>query len=301
MQNKIVVMGGSFNPPTLAHFGLMLEAVKQLDAKKGIFVPSNHDYVYTKMRRQNRKKEVFSEEERQRMLHIMCGSREFLERFRILVVEREDFQPETMIQEHPFLKKYPEAFSFIKPPKEIEGISSSKVRDLLRAGDETAAKMLHPDVWQMAVDKGWLKKDIDRFRGDFDFLSNFYEAPVTYDGLSYGSSEAAFQAQKCASEEEKQTFCQMRPSRAKQAGRKVTLREDWEAIKLERMEGIVRAKFMQNPPLAAKLLATKDRKIEERNTWHDVFWGVDAATGKGGNHLGKILMKIRDELKNQEK
>ena len=38
---------------------------------------------------------------------------------------------------------------------------------------------------------------IDSFKDEYFFLSNFYEAPVEYDGLKYGSSEAAFQAQKC--------------------------------------------------------------------------------------------------------
>ena len=38
---------------------------------------------------------------------------------------------------------------------------------------------------------------IDHFRGEYAFLSNFWEVPVTYKGLTYGSNEAAFQAQKC--------------------------------------------------------------------------------------------------------
>ena len=45
---------------------------------------------------------------------------------------------------------------------------------------------------------------IDHFRGEYAFLSNFWEVPVTYMGLTYGSNEAAFQAQKCMTEEEKQ-------------------------------------------------------------------------------------------------
>ena len=49
---RVVVMGGSFNPPTLAHLRLMRAAVDALGAEKGIFVPSNHAYVERKMRRQ---------------------------------------------------------------------------------------------------------------------------------------------------------------------------------------------------------------------------------------------------------
>ncbi len=79
--------------------------------------------------------------------------------------------------------------------------------------------------------------------------------------------------------------------------RKVLLRSDWEQVKVQLMEEIVRAKFTQNADLAQMLLATGNRLIQEGNTWHDVFWGVDQKTEKGENHLGKILMKIREELR----
>jgi len=63
------------------------------------------------------------------------------------------------------------------------------------------------------------------------------------------------------------------------------------------MEKLVRIKF-QNPEMREKLLATGDVEIEEGNTWGDTFWGVDLETGEGENRMGKILMKIRSELKN---
>ena len=62
------------------------------------------------------------------------------------------------------------------------------------------------------------------------------------------------------------------------------------------MEEIVRAKFTQNHALRQQLLDTGDRELREGNSWHDIFWGVDLRTGKGENHLGKILMKVRSEL-----
>jgi len=37
---------------------------------------------------------------------------------------------------------------------------------------------------------------IDSFRGKYFFLSNFFIAPVMYEGLTYQTNEAAFQAQK---------------------------------------------------------------------------------------------------------
>ena len=159
--------------------------------------------------------------------------------------------------------------------------------------------MKAPPRWciRLLLDEGWLKKDITSFRGRYDFLSNFYEAPITYDGLVFGSGEAAFQAQKCAVPEERLQFQTLRPAESKRTGRNVQLRPDWEQVKVRLMEGIVRAKFTQNTDLTALLLATGDRLIQEGNTWHDVFWGVDARTGKGETHLGKILMKVREELR----
>ena len=138
---------------------------------------------------------------------------------------------------------------------------------------------------------------IDSFREEYFFLSNFYEAPVTYGGRTYLCNEAAFQAQKCMTEEEKEPFTAMRPSDSKRAGRRVKLRPDWEQVKVGIMEEIVRAKFTQNDDLKAKLLATGDAALEEGNTWNDTFWGVHLKNGKGQNHLGKILMKVREELK----
>lgn len=137
---------------------------------------------------------------------------------------------------------------------------------------------------------------IDHFRGEYAFLSNFWEAFVTYQGLTYGNNEAAFQAQKCMTEAAKKDFTTLSPGAAKRMGRRVQLRPDWEAVKVPIMEEIVRAKFSQHEDLKALLLATGDALIEEGNTWHDTFWGVDAKSGRGQNHLGKILMKIREEL-----
>lgn len=138
--------------------------------------------------------------------------------------------------------------------------------------------------------------DINQFKGNYHFLSNFFEIPVEYDGLIYQNNESAFQAQKCLTEEEKLQFCECKPGRAKHLGRRVKLRPDWEEVKVGIMEEIVRAKFTQNPHLGARLIATGSANLTEGNTWNDTFWGVNLNSGKGENHLGRILMKVRDEL-----
>lgn len=135
---------------------------------------------------------------------------------------------------------------------------------------------------------------IDSFRNEYFFLSNFYEVPVTYEGLTYQNNEAAFQAQKCADPKECEVFTRMNPSEAKRAGRRVQLRKDWEDIKISVMADIVMAKFRQNSELAEKLLATGDSYLEEGNDWGDRIWGT--VNGQGANCLGRILMNTRENL-----
>ena len=143
-----------------------------------------------------------------------------------------------------------------------------------------------------------MEQAIKQFCGDFFFLSNFYECPVTYEQLTYTNNEAALQAQKCTSDAEKIQFTKLNPTEAKKLGRKVNLRKDWEAVKVKIMEEIVRAKFRQNTELADKLLATGDAYLEEGNTWGDRIWGT--VNGSGANRLGIILMQIRAEIKSGE-
>ncbi|MDO4334195.1 MAG: nicotinate (nicotinamide) nucleotide adenylyltransferase [Eubacteriales bacterium] len=352
-KRKIVVMGGSFNPPTVAHERIMMAAVNALNADGGIFVPSSDAYVTRKMKRQRRENEVLSEGQRAQMLRAMCARDERLsvdecefqddgrghtfetlqklqeknpdatlyfliggdklniitrwgnqdalfEQFRFAVMKRDGTEPEQQIQQNPCLEKNRHIFYMIPEPDGIEGISSTALRDKMRLGDASAAELVNEEVWNMLVEAGWLKTEICSFREEYAFLSNFYGAPIEYRGIYYLNNEAAFQAQKCMTEEEKWQFAQLPAGKAKRRGRQVQLRKDWEEVKVSFMEEIVRAKFSQHPELAERLLATGDRKLVEGNTWNDTFWGVDVRTGKGQNHLGEILMKIRDELKAKE-
>ena len=137
-----------------------------------------------------------------------------------------------------------------------------------------------------------MRSEITQFRGEYFFLSNFYPAPVTYNGLSFLNSEAAFQSAKCP--ELKEKFCNLNPSEAKKLGRQVNLREDWDDVKDEVMYDVCMAKFSQNPDLAFRLVSTGDSYLIEGNTWGDKIWGE--CDGVGENRLGKILMRIRSQL-----
>ena len=143
---------------------------------------------------------------------------------------------------------------------------------------------------------------INEFRGKYEFLSNFYNSPVLYNGLLFTNSEAAFHAQKTLDVNDRRRFTEYNAGKSKREGRKLNLRADWEDVKDNIMYEICKAKFSQNEDLKKKLLATKDEYLEEGTTgWHDNYWGnceCDKCKNiKGKNTLGKILMRVRDEFR----
>jgi ribA/ribD-fused uncharacterized protein len=143
------------------------------------------------------------------------------------------------------------------------------------------------------------------FVGDFAFLANSYvvEGGIEYEGVTYPSVESAFQAAKTLDPEERKLFETASTTQARRLGQKVTMRDRWDYYRVNVMQGLVRAKF-ENPELREKLLATGDEPLEEINKTHDNYWGAcqcARCNGKLGlNWLGRILMTVRRELREQE-
>lgn len=135
------------------------------------------------------------------------------------------------------------------------------------------------------------------FTGEYRFLSNFYVCEFVWAGRTWKSSEHAYQAAKSPLAVEQELIASLpTPSATKRAGKLITLRADWDEIKVEVMRSIVREKFNQHEDLKARLVATGTAVIEEGNTWRDTFWGVcPPGSGRGRNELGKILMELRTE------
>lgn len=138
-------------------------------------------------------------------------------------------------------------------------------------------------------------KPILEFQGEYRWLNNFWPALVTYDGEMYLTVEHAYQAAKTTDKATRKLIANsINPSTAKHMARNLELRPNWNMMKLSIMTKLTTQKFM-HPYLRDKLLATGDAEIIEGNTWNDTFWGV--CRGKGHNHLGKIIIQIREELR----
>ena len=139
---------------------------------------------------------------------------------------------------------------------------------------------------------------IREFQGEYRWLSNFAPVKIILEGREYPSVEHAYMSAKSEKEQWK-IFCADQNNSAGQIKRKsknLVLVENWELIKVETMKTCLSQKFEKNP-YKARLLKTGEEDIQEGNNWGDTFWGVCLKTNKGKNTLGKLIMSIRDNLK----
>ena len=77
------------------------------------------------------------------------------------------------------------------------------------------------------------------------------------------------------------------------------IRSDWHFVKKHFMKKALLNKFLQNESFKSKLLETGEKKLVE-HTFNDSYWG-DGGDGTGENHLGRLLMEVRDTLKYEQK
>jgi len=139
---------------------------------------------------------------------------------------------------------------------------------------------------------------ITEFQGKYRWLSNFWMSPMIIDGKTFVSNEQWYVYNKTTDEKARKHIMRLSKSRdIKRMGRTVKLRDDWDSIKVNAMWLGLYAKFTQNKELKEKLIATGDQQLIEGNRWGDTFWGIDLRTNEGENCLGKLLMKLRSELK----
>lgn len=132
------------------------------------------------------------------------------------------------------------------------------------------------------------------FRGYYFFLSNFYRKSFLWNYRRWKTAEHAFQAAKALSDEDRELIRKSKhPMEARRLGQRVHIRPDWDLVKLNVLKSILEAKF-SDPNLKRRLLKTGDKYIGEEN-FSDSYYGL--VDGQGKNHLGKILMQLRDEFR----
>jgi len=156
---------------------------------------------------------------------------------------------------------------------------------------------------------------INSFTDRWAFLSNFYPCKITYQGITYPSTEHYYVAMKVNTDQlingRMYPVADVRemiskistPGQVKRFGRSLTLRKDWDEVRLKVMEWCLREKFLKNEELKEMMIQTGDEELVESNYWHDNVWGIctcEKCGNKGENHLGKLLMKIRSEIKGEE-
>lgn len=149
-----------------------------------------------------------------------------------------------------------------------------------------------------------LNKETDKaiyfFTPAFHVFDSFSAHSINLWGLKFSTAEHAFQWKKfsiSAPEIAKEIIEAGSPEVAKNISliHKDKMPDNWHEIKASVMEEIFRAKASQHEDVKERLKKTGKRQIIE-NSPVDNFWGL-GPKGDGQNMVGKIWMKIRDELK----
>jgi ribA/ribD-fused uncharacterized protein len=149
-------------------------------------------------------------------------------------------------------------------------------------------------------------------KGEYRSFSNQAAYPIQISDIRYPSVEHYFQAMKAKEFGDEASYKKMldTPSgkAVKALGKKVInfQKEIWDDKRLEIMMRGVKAKFVQHPELQKQLLATGEREIGYADA-RDSFWGIgtsenteksaDPSKWKGQNRLGKIILALRQELR----
>ena len=153
----------------------------------------------------------------------------------------------------------------------------------------------------------WLSEKMNEIIGfyprEFYPLDNFSSFKVEWNGYLYSSLEEAYQAASFMGSDE-ELVEKIKHSHSADEAQRIAYanrdkqRSDWNEVKLEIMEELLRLKIEQNPYVKQKLLQTEDYLIVEDSP-KDSFWGW-GPNRDGENNLGKLWMKLREEIKKKE-
>lgn len=318
---RLVVMGGSFNPPTVAHYRLMKAAIDVLGAEHGLFVPVSDAYLRRKMRHSH-PPVVLSPELRVKMLRVMCDEDASLD---VCDIEIGTVEPRTFPTLLALRDEYPDHEIYFLMGADKLGLLANMAErrdffDSFRAilysrGEEALEQeLMGNELLALNRDRivilpqpegtDGVSSSVIRERmlagescegllmpGVWELFSHFTAADFP-DVVNRFKGEYDFLGNRypCGFVWQRVKYGSVDAAfRALSAG----CRSQDEM--LEFMESLVQAKFYGNPNLMRRLLDTGNRTLINGNQKKELFWGVDLYSWLGENRLGKIIMEIRDK------
>ena len=128
------------------------------------------------------------------------------------------------------------------------------------------------------------------------YLSPFSAHEVMIDGVTYKTAEHAYQALRMMPEVREEVMSATSPMEAWRRAQelKENRKLDPDHNKYSLMEKIFRAKLEQHGDIKDILLESKGRELLKVYDT-DYYWGT-GADGSGENQMGKLWMKLREEL-----
>jgi ribA/ribD-fused uncharacterized protein len=147
------------------------------------------------------------------------------------------------------------------------------------------------------------RKTREAFGGLSNMASGF---PINICGVRIATSEALYQACRFPHLPDVQRLIldQVSPMTAKMRSKpyRRESRPDWDSVRIPIMKWCLRIKLAQNwPKFGDLLLETGDRPIVEDSSKDD-FWGAmrdEQGVLRGQNVLGRLLMELREKLRNE--
>lgn len=315
---RIVVMGGSFNPPTLAHYKLMKTALDAVDADLGFFVPVSDAYLKRKMARSGFFM-VLSPEVRIKMLETMCtdGRMKVWEREIGTVMARtvdtlleiQDDYPDAEVyfimgdDKLSLLVHMAEKSALLDRFKVVlysREYSSDELREILESNEitdgyeERIVVIPQPDGIDMISSSLIRERVLAGESCEGLLYSGVWELLNEYGPSDFPKVILRFKGDNSFLSNAFNCKFSWRGVRYRNAEAAFKAAESSDGKSLEIMESILRAKFEDNPHLMKKLVETGNAILINGNNKGETYWGTDLYSWKGDNNLGKILMKIRD-------
>lgn len=222
----------------------------------------------------------------------------FLERWNLPDLMRESITNEAILSD---------LFSLAASRHSAQGFYQKMLSNLVCAGFLKTSPYTCPPVQGLPRQyrDPWLSMDVFQtigfFPREYYFLDNFSAYQIQYEGILYPTVEHAYQAQKFLQTAQPEIAELIRTAPSPHAAKKIAAENqmacppDWDARKLLVMENLLRAKLHQHPYVRQKLLETGTMPIVEDSPY-DYYWGI-GFDRTGENHLGKIWMKLRAELR----